>query len=65
MYCVCNGKELKIFRTDFAPEAALVKDFKYQAFETEFDNIANILSPTERNEQRLITKASGSAPANV
>jgi len=45
MYCVCNGKELKIFRTDFAPEAALVKEFKYQEFETEFDNIANILSP--------------------
>jgi hypothetical protein len=45
MYCVCNGKELKIFRTDFAPEAALVKEFKYQAFEAEFDNIASILSP--------------------
>jgi hypothetical protein len=45
MYCVCNGKELKIFRTDFAPEAALVKEFKYQAFEAESDNIASILSP--------------------
>lgn len=45
MYCVCNGKELQIFRTDFTPEAALVKKIKYEKFDAEFDSIASILSP--------------------
>jgi hypothetical protein len=45
LYCVYNGKELQIFRTDFMPEAALVKAFKYEEFESEFDTIKNILSP--------------------
>lgn len=45
MYCVCNGRELRIFRTDFLPEAALVRTFKYEEFEAEFDTIKNILGP--------------------
>jgi hypothetical protein len=45
LYCVCNGRELQIFRTDFMPEAALIKSFKYEEFEIEFDTIQNILSP--------------------
>lgn len=45
MYCVCNGRELQIFRTDFLPEAALVRAFKYEEFEGDFDTIRNILSP--------------------
>lgn len=45
LYCVCNGKELHIFRTDYLPEAALIRGFKYEEFESEFDTIKNILSP--------------------
>lgn len=45
MYCICNGKQLQIFRTDFAPEAALIKEFEYEEFDKEFEHIANILSP--------------------
>jgi hypothetical protein len=45
MYCVCNGRELHIFRTDFLPEAALVRAFRYEEFEDEFDTIRNILAP--------------------
>ena len=45
MYCVCNGRELQIFRTDFLPEAALVRAFKYEEFESELDTISNILGP--------------------
>lgn len=45
MYCVCNGRELHIFRTDFMPEAALVRTFKYEEFDAEFDTIRNILGP--------------------
>jgi hypothetical protein len=45
MFCVCNGRELRIFRTDFLPEAALVRAFKYEEFDGEFDAISNILGP--------------------
>lgn len=45
LYSVCNGRELQIFRTDFLPEAALVKTFKYEEFESEFETIKNILAP--------------------
>lgn len=45
MYCVCNGRELRIFRTDFLPEAALVRAFRYEEFDSEFKTIRNILSP--------------------
>ncbi len=45
MFCLCNGKELKIFRTDFAPKEALVKAFVYENFNTELDAITKMLSP--------------------
>jgi hypothetical protein len=45
MYCVCNGRELHIFRTDFLPEAALIRAFKYEEFDGEFETIKNILAP--------------------
>jgi hypothetical protein len=45
MYCLCNGRELHIYRTDFLPEAALVRAFKYEEFDGEFDTIRNILAP--------------------
>jgi hypothetical protein len=45
MFCVCNGKELQIFQTDLLPEAAPVRAFKYEEFESEFDVIRNILGP--------------------
>lgn len=45
MFCVCNGRELQIFRTDFLPETALVRAFKYEEFNSEFDAIQNILGP--------------------
>lgn len=45
MFCVCNGRELQIFQTDLLPEAAPVRSFKYEEFESEFDVIRNILSP--------------------
>lgn len=44
-FCLCNGRELHIFRTDYLPEAALVKLIKYEDFEKDFDLISNILSP--------------------
>lgn len=45
MFCVCNGKELQIFQTDLLPEAAPVRAFKYEEFESEFDVLGNILGP--------------------
>jgi len=44
-YCLCNGRELRIYRTDYAPEAALLLSIPYEEFEEKFDVIANILSP--------------------
>lgn len=45
LYCLCNGKELRIFRTDYNPEAALISSFRYEEFEQRFDEVKNILSP--------------------
>jgi hypothetical protein len=44
-FCLCNGKELQIYNTNNIPESAQVKTIKYEDFESEFDTIANILSP--------------------
>lgn len=44
-FCLCNGRQLQIFRTDYLPSSALVKSFNYEEFENDFDTISNILSP--------------------
>ncbi len=44
-FCLCNGKELQIYSTNNKPENAHVKTIKYEDFESDFDTIANILSP--------------------
>ncbi len=45
LFCVCNGRELKIYRTDSLPDSALIYSVSYEDFEARFDEIANILSP--------------------
>ncbi|MBA2503460.1 MAG: type I restriction enzyme HsdR N-terminal domain-containing protein [Pyrinomonadaceae bacterium] len=45
LFCLCNGRELKIYRTDSLPESALVYSISYDDFESKFDEITNILSP--------------------
>jgi hypothetical protein len=44
-YCLCNGREFRVYRTDYAPESALVLSVAYEEFEEQFDTIANVLSP--------------------
>lgn len=45
LFCICNGRELKIFRTDYNPQAAEVESFIYEELEQRFDVLRNILSP--------------------
>ena len=45
-FCLCNGRELKVFRTDYSPENALMLSIPYEQFDAQFDVIANVLSPS-------------------
>jgi hypothetical protein len=45
-FCLCNGRELKVFRTDYAPETALLLSIPYEEFDAQFHLIANVLSPS-------------------
>ena len=45
LFCICNGHELQIFRSDRTPDSALIAKFTYDEFETRYQEIENILSP--------------------
>lgn len=45
LFCLCNGRELQVYRTDYLPEASLLLRVPYEEFEQQFDLIANVLSP--------------------
>jgi hypothetical protein len=44
-FCLCKGRELRIYRTDYKPEEALILSLPYERLEDEFASVANILSP--------------------
>jgi Type I restriction enzyme R protein N terminus (HSDR_N) len=44
-YCLCDGRELRIYQTNLLPEAALSFSLKYEEFESKYQTIENILSP--------------------
>lgn len=45
LFCLCNGRELRVYRTDYLPEASLLLEIPYERFERDFDQINNLLSP--------------------
>jgi len=45
LFCLCNGRELQVYRTDYLPEESLLLSIPYEQFEQQFDRIANVLSP--------------------
>jgi hypothetical protein len=45
LFCLCNGRELQVYRTDYLPEASLLLSIPYEEFEQKFDLISNVLSP--------------------
>jgi len=45
LFCLCNGRELQIYRTDYVPEESRLLSIPYEEFEQQFDRIANVLSP--------------------
>lgn len=45
LYCLCDGRELRIYDTNVLPDADLLFSIKYENFESNFEQIANILSP--------------------
>ena len=45
LFCLCNGRDLKVYRSDRLPESALIYEAAYDDFEAEFDTILNLLSP--------------------
>jgi len=44
-FCLCNGRELRVYRTDYKPEEALVLSLPYERLEDEFTTVASLLSP--------------------
>lgn len=49
LFCLCDGRELRIYRSTSIPEAALLLSIKYQDFEAKFRLIEDILSPVAIN----------------
>lgn len=45
LYCLCDGQELRIYKTDLIPKEGLICSFLYEEFEEKFDVISNILAP--------------------
>jgi hypothetical protein len=45
LFCLCNGRELKVYRTDYLPESSLLLSVPYEKFEEDFGVIVNVLSP--------------------
>jgi hypothetical protein len=44
-FCLSDGYEFKIYRTDYAPEVAPIFQTNYDELNTTFDTLKNILSP--------------------
>lgn len=45
LFCLCNGRELQVYRTDYLPDSSLLLNILYEEFEQQFDRITNVLSP--------------------
>ncbi len=45
LFCLCNGRELRVYRTDYLPDSSLLLTMSYEEFDERFDVIANALSP--------------------
>lgn len=43
-YCLCDGRELRIYQTSLLPDAALRLSLKYEELESKYQTVENILS---------------------